>query len=123
MHIYLFCKVEVAKLGIVIIHGSILRNTTAHPKDIIPRHGLITGAKIRIFYVQMQENGDFFAIFSLLQLRLPTLYNIHLLLHRADNAAIRVACDFLTKDSLVFFVQFHFATSTLKNELLDILVQ
>jgi hypothetical protein len=29
----------------------------------------------------------------------------------------------LTKDSLVFFVQFHFATSTLKNELLDILVQ
>ena len=51
MHIYLFCKVEVAKLGIVIVHGSILLNTTAHPKDIIPRHGLITGAKIRIFWV------------------------------------------------------------------------
>ena len=47
MHFYLFCKVEVAKLGIVIIHGSILLNTTAHPKDIIPRHGLITGAKIQ----------------------------------------------------------------------------
>ena len=30
-HIYLFCKVEVAKLGIVIVHGSILLNTTAHP--------------------------------------------------------------------------------------------
>ena len=94
MHIYLFCKVEVAKLGIVIIHGSILRNTTAHPKDIIPRHG--HGCKDTDFFVQMQENGDFFAIFSLLQLRLPTLYNIHLLLHRADNSAIRVACDFLT---------------------------
>lgn len=37
MLIYLFCKVEFAKLGIVIIHGSILLNTTAHPKDIIPR--------------------------------------------------------------------------------------
>ena len=71
----------------------------------------------------MQENGDFFAIVSLLQLRLPTLYNIHLLLHRADNSAIRVACDFLTKDSLVFFVQFLFATSTLQNELLVIIDQ
>ena len=55
MHFYLFCKVEVAKLGIVIIHGSILRNTTAHPKDIIPRHGLITGAKIRIFLYKCKK--------------------------------------------------------------------
>ena len=54
MHFYLFCKVEVAKLGIVIIHGSILLNTTAHPKDIIPRHGLITGAKIVIFFREKQ---------------------------------------------------------------------
>ena len=55
MHFYLFCKVEVAKLGIVIIHGSILRNTTAHPKDIIPRHGLITGAKIRFFLYKCKK--------------------------------------------------------------------
>ena len=46
-HIYLFCKVEVTKLSIMIIHGSILLNTTAHPKDISPRRGLITGAKIQ----------------------------------------------------------------------------
>jgi hypothetical protein len=38
-----------SKSDIMIVHGSILRNTTAHPKDIIPRRGLITGAKIRIF--------------------------------------------------------------------------
>ena len=49
MHIYLFCKVEVAKSGIMIVHGSILLNTIAHPKDIIPKRGLITGAKILIF--------------------------------------------------------------------------
>ena len=37
------------KLSIMIVHGSILLNTTAHPKDIIPRRGLITGAKVHIF--------------------------------------------------------------------------
>jgi hypothetical protein len=63
MHIYLFCKVEVAKLGIVIIHGSILRNTTAHPKDIIPRHGLIRGAKIVIFWEKSKKLA-FFSLFS-----------------------------------------------------------
>ena len=40
---------ESSKSDIMIVHGSILLNTTAHPKDIIPRHGLITGAKIVIF--------------------------------------------------------------------------
>ena len=35
-----------SKSDIMIIHGSILLNTTAHPKDIIPKRGLITGAKI-----------------------------------------------------------------------------
>ena len=34
-----------SKSDIMIVHGSILLNTTAHPK----RRGLITGAKIRIF--------------------------------------------------------------------------
>ena len=35
------------KSDIMIVHGSILLNTTAHPKDISPRRGLITGAKIQ----------------------------------------------------------------------------
>ena|GEM_PF-1714886 len=38
-----------SKSDIMIVHGSILLNTTAHPKDIIPRRGLITGAKLHIF--------------------------------------------------------------------------
>jgi hypothetical protein len=47
MNAYLFIlQSESSKSDIMIVHGSILLNTTAHPKDIIPRHGLITGAKI-----------------------------------------------------------------------------
>ena len=36
-----------------------------HPKDIIPRRGLITGAKIRIFLHKYKKMAIFFAIFSL----------------------------------------------------------
>ena len=57
--IYLFCKVEVTKLSIMIIHGSILLNTTAHPKDIIPRRGLITGAKIQYFLHKSKKMAIF----------------------------------------------------------------
>ena len=53
----MFCKVEVTKSGIMIVHGSILLNTTAHPKDIIPKRGLITGAKIVIFLEKSKKKS------------------------------------------------------------------
>ena len=45
------------KLSIMIVHGSILLNTTAHPKDIIPKRGLITGAKIVIFLEKSKKKS------------------------------------------------------------------
>ena len=45
------------KSGIMIVHGSILLNTTAHPKDIIPKRGLITGAKIVIFLEKSKKKS------------------------------------------------------------------
>ena len=40
----------------MIIHGSILLNTTAHSKDIIPKRGLITGAKIVKYFGLSKKN-------------------------------------------------------------------
>ena len=65
MNAYLFIlQSESSKSDIIIVHGSILLNTTAHPKDIIPRHGLITGAKIVIFLEKSKKKSLLGCFFS-----------------------------------------------------------
>ena len=66
----------------MIIHGSILLNTTANPKDIIPRRGLITSAKIQIF-LQKCKKMAIFSPFSVLR----TLRRRNRLRLERDNAA------------------------------------
>ena len=60
------------KSGIMIVHGSILLNTTAHPKDIIPRRGLITGAKV-VNYFGLSKKIATFSLISVLRIRFLAL--------------------------------------------------
>ena len=83
---------------------------TTHPKDIIPRRGLITGAKIQIFLHKCKKMAKSFSPFSVWRRADGAITwgaeRHTLLVYFGYDPSLIIACHFLAKNSLVFFVQF-----------------
>ena len=84
--------------------------TTTHPKDIIPKRGLITGAKVQSFLhkcKKMAKNFSPFSVWRRADGAITWLLNdIHFLFHFGYDPSLIIACHFLVKNSLVILVHF-----------------